>query len=331
MHPSTIPSRALLSCFLLASGCFAHPAAIEDDCFTPFEAGASPNPTNGRQLQGKTNQGMQLQGKTDQGTSFNGTEQQARDRQGATLRADPCGAAGSGCQTLLGGLNGAHLVQGSTDVVLQAGKLVNDLGLPIDGMLQALAPDGSSWTFEVLAASDDSASYELRAEGQPICADGGAGVFVAGSWSSTGDHISDSQAVTFACPDGVIAKCVRWGYAPWKVGAELHQACTRMARADYCGDGKSWTREGTLINLYDTENIQLSEPTAGLSFEAAWGPDGAICVDQPRYLVTHDDGSLLSPPCWEQLPQCDSNSWRTHSSALLANESAHTVLAACTP
>ena len=30
-----------------------------------------------------------------------------------------------------------------------------------------------------------------------------------------------------------------------------HQACTRMIRADYCGDGKAWTVEGTVPDIFD--------------------------------------------------------------------------------
>jgi len=49
---------------------------------------------------------------------------------------------------------------------------------------------------------------------------------------------------------------MRSGYKPWKVvnGQSLwayHQACTRMMRADYCGDGRPHTREGTPIYIDD--------------------------------------------------------------------------------
>ena len=48
--------------------------------------------------------------------------------------------------------------------------------------------------------------------------------------------------LTLACEGGAITKCIRWGYQPWAQHSgsslkELHQACTRMARADYCGTG----------------------------------------------------------------------------------------------
>jgi ADYC domain len=111
---------------------------------------------------------------------------------------------------------------------------------------------------------------------------------LSGSWDRTGAYIESSQLTTFACSSGVLAKCVRWGYKPWKKteGVSLrdfHQACTRMARADYCGNGKSYTRDGTEINVYDVLGIQKKSPNDEMVFEAAWGPDGAICINHPRW------------------------------------------------
>jgi hypothetical protein len=81
---------------------------------------------------------------------------------------------------------------------------------------------------------------------------------------------------------------VRLGYKPWKNSRdgvslwELHQACTRMLRADYCGDGTPHTRDGTRVEVYDTMGIQSPEPDSGLSFEAGWRADGAVCVRKVR-------------------------------------------------
>ena len=116
-------------------------------------------------------------------------------------------------------------------------------------------------------------------------------------------------------PDGVLAKCVRWGFAPWvkRESADmraLHQTCTRMVRADYCGDGVPHTKEGTPINLWDTAGINVRSNTPGMAFEAAWGPHGALRIERSRwpdgldYVRRHcperlaengarDDGALL--------------------------------------
>lgn len=113
---------------------------------------------------------------------------------------------------------------------------------------------------------------------------------VGGVWDTSGAHHDVAGKLTFACENGVISKCARWGYKPWASRdgqplAELHQACTRMARADYCGDGRSHTRENTMIEYYDslgvasrtTEVSAAWDPARG-SFEAAWAPDGASCL-----------------------------------------------------
>ncbi|HVE87175.1 MAG TPA: ADYC domain-containing protein [Myxococcales bacterium] len=124
---------------------------------------------------------------------------------------------------------------------------------------------------------------------------------VSGTWDEGGAHHDAARRFTFACENGAISKCARWGYRPWEVRdgrslADAHQACTRMARADYCGNGKSHTREGALIDHYDafginartTQASQAWDP-AKASFEAAWAPDGAVCLARTR-----DDRALES-------------------------------------
>src|SRR5437868_11480976 len=62
-----------------------------------------------------------------------------------------------------------------------------------------------------------------------------------------------------------------------------------MARADYCGNGRSHTHQDTIIDMYDQFGV-LSRTTeasegwdpARASFEAAWGPDGATCLSRTR-------------------------------------------------
>ena len=43
-----------------------------------------------------------------------------------------------------------------------------------------------------------------------------------------------------------------------------------------------FTRDGTLIDLYDRLGIQKDEPGPGMRFEAGWGKDGATCVARVR-------------------------------------------------
>jgi ADYC domain len=56
-------------------------------------------------------------------------------------------------------------------------------------------------------------------------------------------------------------------------------------RADYGGDGTGYTRDGTLVDVSDQLGIQPTESNPNhptLEFEAAWGPDGAVCVRRTR-------------------------------------------------
>lgn len=125
---------------------------------------------------------------------------------------------------------------------------------------------------------------------------------LAGQWDKTGAHLDNGQ-ITFACTNSVQAKCVRLGYKPWKTvnGQSLrqyHQACTRMLRADYCGNGVAHTREGTPIDVYDRLNIQQPTADSGMSFEAAWSPEGAVWLSRTRYPNTI---AQLQQDCPEKL------------------------------
>jgi hypothetical protein len=127
-----------------------------------------------------------------------------------------------------------------------------------------------------------------------------AGFPLAGSWTSDRRHLQGSSSFTVTCTAGAIGKCLRFGYKPWRDAAageplwDYHQACVRMVRADYAGDGIGYTRDGTLIDLSDRLGIQRPEADPArpaLAFEAAWGPDGAVCVRRtriPEVLSTND-------------------------------------------
>jgi ADYC domain len=178
--------------------------------------------------------------------------------------------------------------------------------------------------------------YELRyrdAEGgawKSFCGADAQGkrwaIALSGTYDAANTAHPDDKHVTFACTRGVMAKCYRWGYRPW-IDAEhaaAHQACIRMAMADYCGDGRSWTRDGTLIQHWDRLSPPVQPRTQlvpGMSFEAAWTPAGAACLSHRRW--TGLDEEFGPQRCARPVPRCSSEqeAARLFGEALLFNAS----------
>lgn len=134
---------------------------------------------------------------------------------------------------------------------------------------------------------------------QELCRPGPDGLTLAfplpGYFTDDGGYVADAQRFTITCTGGAIGKCIRFGYRPWEPASDgisraaLYQTCVRMIRADYCGNGHGWTRNGMPVDLFDAAGILREEPSSGLSFEAAWGPAGASCVAHVR---VPENGSL---------------------------------------
>ena len=103
-------------------------------------------------------------------------------------------------------------------------------------------------------------------------------------------YVADKTRFSITCVSGVEAKCLRWGYMPWRkapIGdvslAPYFEACVRLARADYCGDSQPTTREGTAIDVYDRVGVMQRTPNLpDFAFEAGWTPSGATCVHHAR-------------------------------------------------
>ncbi len=141
-------------------------------------------------------------------------------------------------------------------------------------------------------------------EWYPLCEGGSPAIPIPNYWDEkTGKRIDKKDVFTFACTTGVLAHCVQWGYRPWATSEqcyeykhgkktkkfcwdvplkEYHQACTRMARADYCGTGESWTVPGTPIDIYDGLDPQIETSETNWPVEAEWTPFGATCLDDIR-------------------------------------------------
>jgi hypothetical protein len=97
------------------------------------------------------------------------------------------------------------------------------------------------------------------------------------------------------CTGGAQGKCVRFGYHPWEQRSgepsarALYDACVRLVRADYSGDGKGTTRNGQPIDIYDIAGIQRPGADPAHEFEAGFSPEGAVCV---RHVRVRENTSL---------------------------------------
>lgn len=186
-------------------------------------------------------------------------------------------------------------------------KATLDDGAPITLRIDYVLPGMS---LNMLDANRYAVSYRTATGWTSLCGNDSIGfpryaLPLSGRWDYTegtatgGSHIDDDRVFTFACEGYVLEKCVEAGYKPWASGyacdgprkpdgsnctqvslAPFHQACTRSLRADYCGDGRSYTVDGTLVNLYD--NLGLRKDTENWAFEAEWRGDGARCVVSER-------------------------------------------------
>lgn len=150
-----------------------------------------------------------------------------------------------------------------------------------------------------------------------------------GHWDSQHRYIADTTRFALTCTSGAHAKCIRFGYAPWlldKAGQTLEktfEACVRMVRADYCGDGIAATRDGTRIDIYDRHGIQRPADEDHFRFEAGWGPEGAVCVNAPRLpdLLTLDALIARCPRLEGRTGAACTEASARASGALLFNES----------
>jgi ADYC domain len=61
-----------------------------------------------------------------------------------------------------------------------------------------------------------------------------------------------------------------------------------MVRADYCGTGRTHTRDGTSISFHRAGQTPDSIPQ-GMRFEAAWSAQGAVCVRRTRFDTPLED------------------------------------------
>jgi hypothetical protein len=263
----------------------------------------------GTQLQGIQLQGTQLQGMTMLGFQFAGAT-----RNGAALtnvRVEKGELVAEQDQVTL---RGADLI----DAHLHA--QVHDLGasppttatveyritnVEAEGSGYDPTGTGSTYLYTLEQNVGNSGDWQLAcsadADGRHVA------IPLAATWNEHGDRVESSSLFTFGCTTGVIAKCYRWGYRPWVTGygdlATVHWTCTRLARADYCGNGVSHTHDGTLINVWDNLPSpgpiqQQGQTPMWMVFEAGWDTGGAVCLSHARWLL---EGPVIALGCPDRL------------------------------
>jgi hypothetical protein len=253
---------------------------------------------NGRELNGRELNGRELNGRELNGRELNGRELNGRELNGRELNG----------RELNGSSLGGVTAEGLAALWLEGSELValTDSGAQVRGEALAGAQLGSEGTalryrIDGVAAVGDVWHYDVRylsgSEWLPVCEDGATSIPLAGLWDyrqgveGGGSRVDVPGVFTLACTDAALGKCVQMGYAPWRAAAgggtlaAHHQACTRMLRADYYGDGRSFTKDGLTINVYDGVGIQAD--TESWHFEAEWDESGALCLEGRRRTGRH--------------------------------------------
>jgi len=277
---------AVVSAWVMVVGCgpsepeFASTQALES-------VSAELSATNGSNLNGSNLNGSNLNGSNLNGPLLNrklvSVSYAGARREGMSATMDEVWLEGSQLYALMGGeeLSGTDFQQMRMTGNLDNGATV---ALRVDNVFPGHEADADVWSYRV--------SFQDPANGQwyPLCSKPGGGatnaIALEGRWNYSqgvaggGAKVYDTASFTFACEGAALAKCVRFGYAPWRSVngeslADHHQACTRMVRADFCGDGTSYTTDGNWVNLYDSLSVQTD--TENWSKEAAWDTSGAQC------------------------------------------------------
>jgi hypothetical protein len=156
----------------------------------------------------------------------------------------------------------------------------------IEGVRLDPDDDAEEIHLHTIEVQDDNGAW------QPLCEpdrDGNNEAFpLAGYWDEHRRFHPDRERFSLTCTSGAQGKCVRFGYKPWKKSEHgdsllpVYEACLQMVRADYCGDDRPATRDGTTIDVYDAYGIQTPAPDVEFRFEAGWNADGAVCVAHTR-------------------------------------------------
>ncbi|MCW5807703.1 MAG: hypothetical protein KIT31_35450 [Deltaproteobacteria bacterium] len=235
----------------IAGGC----AVAPDENLDLGETEQEVTSDNGISLNGISLNGISLNGISLNGISLNGISLNGISLNGTSLDA----------ATIVGSSWTGELSGGTT------------LELRVDAMTQV--GDVGMYDFSYSTSSGWRPLCGIDGDGMPIRA-----LAVPGVWDlrngvpGGGAYTASSTQFTIACRGKSIAKCVEMGYKPWSHAPHM-QACVRLLRADYCGDGAPHTRDGQTVDIYDQLGIQeLANPA--WEIEGEWDTAGARCISQ---------------------------------------------------
>jgi hypothetical protein len=284
-----LATLALTACSPLIDEDVAEAAAASP--LADLQSSTSPLTTeNGGSLNGGSLNGGSLNGGSLNGGSLNGN-----NLSGALVSVDYALAAVNGSSDLDWVQLEGTTFRAKKGAVIYTGydflwsEFFGNLGdgrkarLRVSNMRQAAAPNSDLFEYWVEYQDDAGTWYPACRDstGTAVWAYPVKGVYDYRQGVPTGGaHIEDPAHFTFACAGGAITKCINMGYRLWtsRNGVPLapyHQACTRLLRGDYCGDGSSYTQDGNRVNLYDRLGIQ--QDTENWVFEANWDANGARC------------------------------------------------------
>jgi hypothetical protein len=279
----------MAACLTFTAGC-----AMEADL---GEVSSASTVTNGQNLNGQNLNGQNLNGQNLNGQNLNGQNLNGQNLNGPDSGTFTIWTSLEGVKlggmvldstrlsaTVFTGTKGSSVRTGRDLIGADLTAMRGD-GRAVPLRLRDIVspPAGSTiWRYLVDYREDDGAWY-------PLC-NGSAAIPLEGIWdhrqgvTGGGAHISDPTKFTFACEGrGALGKCVSMGYEPWSSSdgvllAKHHQACVRLLRGDYCGDGTPYTTDGSWVNVYDALGVQVD--TEDWVFEAEWDASGARCFSK---------------------------------------------------
>jgi hypothetical protein len=320
-----VVGSAVFAATLLSAGCSDPTPARKPATFAQYISSPNGFSLNGVSLNGVGSNGVSLNGVSLNGVSLNGVSLNGVSLNGISL-------------------NGTVFTTLSTTPPLKGADFVGAvfIGDLSDGSTLRLRIDAMAQSPSDPEIHFYSVSYEAEGGWQPLCGRDFWGapiqaIPLQGRWSNEqgvpggGAKIPDPLSITFACRGAALAKCVELKYKPWKTTTQCpgtrrtdcitpldpyHQACVRMIRADYCGDGRSWTLNGVPVNLYDGVKIELD--TEEWQQEAEWNADGAMCIVMPR--VIFPDMPACASPRLPPLGRCFDLKRFNWAGTLLMNE-----------